>query len=173
MRTITKRKRDIAGSSRDVGADRLRAVKEERLRGCPVDPTDHESSQENGQDPASRRVIRSQYLALMNLINGNRGIAYFLNFYFWVFFVLFEFENSDLFDNVTEKRDDFVKTDSDKFNAIMNEVERLHEQGILHGRSVCFFSWYSAMIDSVIWKVKLIALYAHCDYSSEAKRASC
>lgn len=32
---------------------------------------------------------------------------------------------------MTEKRDDLMKTDSNKFSTIMDEVERLHEQGIL------------------------------------------
>lgn len=80
MRRITKRERDIAGSSRANGDERLRAVKRERLRGGGVDAADHESSQENEQDPASRRVIRSQYLALMNMINGNRVFAHSFNF---------------------------------------------------------------------------------------------
>ncbi|XP_054821953.1 non-structural maintenance of chromosomes element 4 homolog A [Prosopis cineraria] len=95
MRAIPKREREAAGTSRTNGADRLRAVKTERLRNARVDDAGHESSQENEQDPASRRAIRSQYLTLVNLIN--------------------------------EKRDDLVKTDSEKFNTIMEEVERLHE----------------------------------------------
>ncbi|KAI9094773.1 hypothetical protein K1719_026579 [Acacia pycnantha] len=95
MRKIPKRERETASSSRANDIDRLRAVKAERLRNAQVDDAGHESSQENEQDPACRRAIRSQYLTLMNLIN--------------------------------EKRDDMAKTDSERFNTIMGEVERLHE----------------------------------------------
>ncbi|KAI9087162.1 hypothetical protein K1719_030797 [Acacia pycnantha] len=95
MRKIPKRKCETASSSRANDIDRLRAIKAERLRNAQVDDAGHESSQENEQDPACRRVIRSQYLTLMNFIN--------------------------------EKRDDMAKTDLERFNTIMEELERLHE----------------------------------------------
>ena len=49
------------------------------------------------------------------MCGGNR-FSFFFFFFFW--FLVFE-----------ERREDLTK-DSDKFNVIINEVEKLHEQGI-------------------------------------------
>ncbi|KAL2323821.1 hypothetical protein Fmac_022879 [Flemingia macrophylla] len=55
-----------------------------------------EDAGQKDQNPATRRVIRSQFLKLKTLIN--------------------------------EKRDDFLNTESDKFDTILDEFDKLHDQ---------------------------------------------
>ncbi|KAI4334681.1 hypothetical protein L6164_013397 [Bauhinia variegata] len=92
------RRDEVASSSRAAtrAGDQLREVKIERASTSRVEASGFESTEDSQQDAAGRRVIRSKYLALMNLMK--------------------------------EKRDDLMSTDSDRFNAIMDEVEKLHEQ---------------------------------------------
>ncbi|XP_059430822.1 non-structural maintenance of chromosomes element 4 homolog A-like [Corylus avellana] len=77
--------------SRDVEAEEaLKAVKRER-----VDSAAGRDESPTRSSHLDRRVLRSKYLAVMNLIN--------------------------------EEREDLTRADSDKFSAIIGEVERLHE----------------------------------------------
>ncbi|KAE9618601.1 hypothetical protein Lal_00047397 [Lupinus albus] len=79
------------GSKRkiDGGKEEFRAAKRERLN-------ENAEEEEHEQDPATRRIIRSQFLELKTLIN--------------------------------DKRDDLMNTDSDKFDTILNELKKLHDQ---------------------------------------------
>ncbi|KAJ7957422.1 Non-structural maintenance of chromosomes element 4 [Quillaja saponaria] len=62
-----------ATSNQTDDADQLRAVKPERLSGNRVDaPEAHESTQPSDQPPEERRVIRSNFAVLTNLINENK-----------------------------------------------------------------------------------------------------
>ncbi|KAE8037031.1 hypothetical protein FH972_009657 [Carpinus fangiana] len=77
--------------SRDVEAEEAQnAVKRER-----VDSAAGRDESPTRSSHFDRRVLRSKYLAVMNLIN--------------------------------EEREDLTRADSDKFSAIIGEVERLHE----------------------------------------------
>lgn len=73
------------------------------------------------QNPATRRVIRSQFLQLKNLINGKT-----LQF---TTFNLFLFNLPTQYLILTEKRDDLMNTESDKFDTILDEFDKLHVQG--------------------------------------------
>ncbi|KAG4998799.1 hypothetical protein JHK84_029843 [Glycine max] len=72
------------------------------------------------QNPATRRVIRSQFLQLKNLINGKT-----LQF---TTFNLFLFNLPTQYLILTEKRDDLMNTESDKFDTILDEFDKLHVQ---------------------------------------------
>ncbi|CAN6555974.1 hypothetical protein C1H46_014477 [Malus baccata] len=94
MPKSAKRER-IASQSRGVDdAAQLRAVKREKVNAG--DRVDDESSRPSEQDAVRRRALRSDYLAVKNLIS--------------------------------EKRDDLMCPDSEKFGLLINEVEKLHEQ---------------------------------------------
>lgn len=60
--------------------EQARAVKRERLN-----ENENENATADDQDPASRRVIRSEFLKLKTLINGNNLsiLFYFLKFNFY------------------------------------------------------------------------------------------
>lgn len=82
------------------------------------------------QDPVPRRELRSDYLAVRNLTSGiylpeiyvskNQNLP----FSFTIYFV---FIPSLL---AAERRDELVSPDSEKFDAIIDVVDKLHEQGI-------------------------------------------
>lgn len=73
------------------------------------------------QGTEKSRIIRSKYLALMNKIDGTTDILAspiyisdlsIVNLYFF-----------------TEKRDDLERPDSETFNVILSEMEKLHREG--------------------------------------------
>ena len=80
------------------------------------------------QNPATRRVIRSQFLQLKNLINGKT-----LQF---TTFNLFLFNLPTQYLILTEKRDDLMNTESDMFDTILDEFDKLHVQGSYCGTVV-------------------------------------
>ncbi|KAK7270040.1 hypothetical protein RIF29_22913 [Crotalaria pallida] len=93
--------------------NKFRAAKKERLNenaepqdqeeeGEEEEQHHHHDSTHHEQDLASRRIIRSQFLKLKELING-------------CFLCL-------------KKKDDLMDADSDKFNNILNEFRKLHDQ---------------------------------------------
>ncbi|CAL0316290.1 unnamed protein product [Lupinus luteus] len=85
-------KKGVEASKRE---QKFRATKKERVNENAEEENDS-TNQDHEQDPASRRIIRSQFLKLKSLIN--------------------------------EKRDDLLNTDSDKFESILNEFKKLHDQ---------------------------------------------
>lgn len=82
-----------------------------------------------------RRVVRSGYIAIQNLINGTilfmdeMNRLSFVNSYFVYYpliclFIFFKYFT------VVERRDDIARADSNKFMSIIHEVEGLHQLGI-------------------------------------------
>ncbi|BFG33479.1 hypothetical protein CerSpe_197530 [Prunus speciosa] len=95
MPKSAKRQR-TRSQSRDVDdAEQLRAVKRERVN-ANAGRVENESDLPSEQDSVQRRTLRSDYLAVKNLIS--------------------------------EKRDDLMCPESERFCLIINKVEKLHEQ---------------------------------------------
>ena len=73
-------KRERLRKDSAAGADELRAVKKERAdrssREGRIDAAEREVAQGCQQNPSDRRKIRSEYLKLMNLINGNTNCIF-------------------------------------------------------------------------------------------------
>lgn len=79
MRRTVKRESaatGVSGGSREADEDepeRLRSVKNEKLRknGADSERPEEPPTQEEEQGISDRRILRSQYLALINKISGN------------------------------------------------------------------------------------------------------
>ncbi|XP_009375033.2 non-structural maintenance of chromosomes element 4 homolog A [Pyrus x bretschneideri] len=94
MPTSAKRERSASQTRGVDEAAQLRAMKREKVNAG--DRVDDESAIPSEKDAVRRRALRSDYLAVKNLIS--------------------------------EKRDDLMCSDLEKFGLLINKVEKLHEQ---------------------------------------------
>jgi hypothetical protein len=105
----------------EMEEEAFRRVKRERLNANDNAPEDH-------QDSSSRRIIRSEFLKLKSLINGIFPISFSL---FILIIIISQQQiqtNPSYSFGGTEKKDDLMNTDSDKFDSILHEFDKLHDQ---------------------------------------------
>lgn len=128
MRRKVKRESEATGEGngrRDVDE----SAKKEKQKNKGVDdsvPIDEPPTQDEEQGIYERRILRSQYLALIHKISGTYSLSLSCSLIDFACFVLkirafcFVFADS---------KDDLTRVDSDKFSRIFSEFENLHQKG--------------------------------------------
>lgn len=105
------------------------SAKKEKQKNKGVDdsvPIDEPPTQDEEQGIYERRILRSQYLALIHKISGTYSLSLSCSLIDFACFVLkirafcFVFADS---------KDDLTRVDSDKFSRIFSEFENLHQKG--------------------------------------------
>lgn len=107
----------------------VRAVKREVGSSSGANGNGAGVANSGGQGVIERRVLRSRYLAVKNLICGNSisWVSFCFAFCWVVLWLWMVDENSDV---CADGREDMTRVGSDKFKLIIDEVESLHQQGI-------------------------------------------
>jgi hypothetical protein len=108
----------------------FRRVKRERLNAVVTEEEEVDEEVEEDQDSSIRRIIRSEFFKLKSLINGMVFSLYLFIYLFSIIIIIIKWSNNpNLINGIwTEEKDELMNGDSEKFDSILQEFDKLHEQ---------------------------------------------